>query len=84
MIDIFDEMVDEISAGEILVADFDSGLTITVDYESVSLTDIDPECGFDIVLNGEVLDTLHLFLEARHVARGIPIDIDWDQLLITP
>jgi hypothetical protein len=82
MIDVFDQMVDDIVHGEIMIAEFDSGLTITVDYETLSLTDMDEEDGFDIILNGEVLDTIHLFLEARHAARHSPIDVNWDQFLI--
>jgi hypothetical protein len=81
-IQTFDNMVDDIVAGEIILANFDTGLEISVSYESIILTDNDPECGFDIVLNGEVLDTLHLFLEARHVARETPVVADWDELLI--
>ena len=79
--DIFDEMVDDIKSGEILVADFDSGLTITVDYETMSFTDMDEEEGFDVILTDEVLDTIHLFLEARHTARMEPMTLDFDALL---
>lgn len=78
---VFDEMVDDVKEGEILIAEFDTGLTITVDYETLSLTDMDEEDGFDIILNGEVLDTIHLFLEVRAQARRENIDVDWDAFL---
>jgi hypothetical protein len=78
---MFDEMVDDVQKGEILIADFETddpgGLTITVDYESLSITDDD----IDIVLGGEILDTIHLFLEIRHAARNTEMNIDWDKLL---
>jgi|ERR1700740_3114729 len=78
---MFDEMVDDVRKGEILIADFDTddpgGLTITVDYESLSITDDE----IDIILTGEILDTIHLFLEIRHVSRETPMDVNWDELL---
>lgn len=78
--DAFDDMVDDVSNGEILVAEFDTGLTVTVDYESLTLSD-PADDGFDIVFNGEVLDLIHIFLEVRHVSRGTFMKVDWDKLL---
>jgi len=78
---IFDQMVDDIKAGEILIAEFDTGLTVAMDYEKLSLTDMDEEEGFDIILTGEVLQFLHLLLEAKFVANETDMDLDFDMLL---
>lgn len=79
---IFDDMVDDLLAGEGLVAEFDSGLTLSAyDIDRIGITIDEPGHTIDIVLTGEELDYLHLFLEALHAARGQVENINWNELL---
>ena len=81
MIDEFDEMVDRLLNGDVLMADFDSGVIITVNTEQVGITlDLDDEI-LDIILQGEEVDYLHLFLEAMFVANKGIKDVNWDSFL---
>ena len=77
----YENMVKDINEGEILIANFDSGLTIAVDYEKLSLTDMDEEDGFDIILSGETLDMLYVLLTVRNEAKEQRMSINWDELL---
>lgn len=80
---VFDEMVDNLLAGEGLVAEFDSGLTLSAyDIDRIGITLDEPGCTIDIVITGEELEYLHLFLEALHVARQQVENVNWDELLI--
>lgn len=79
--DAYENMVKDINEGEILIANFDSGLTIAVDYEKLSLTDMDEEDGFDIILSGETLDMLYVLLTVRNEAKEQRMSINWDELL---
>lgn len=81
--DVFDEMVDDLLAGEGLVAEFDSGITISAyDIDRVGITlDMPGDACIDVVISGDELDYLHLFLEALFVARQNVENINWDQLL---
>lgn len=82
---IFDDMVDTLLAGEGLVAEFDSGLTLSAyDVDRIGITLDEPGHTIDIVITGEELDYLHLFLEALHAARQNLSDINWDDLLRKP
>lgn len=79
---IFDEMVDNLLAGEGLVAEFDSGLTLSAyDIDRIGITLDEPGHTIDIVITGEELDYLHLFLEALHAARSTVENVNWDDLL---
>jgi hypothetical protein len=80
--DIFDDMCDQLTNGEILIADFDSGITLSADMEKVAICYEDEEAIVDITLTGEEIDTLHLLLEAVFVARQNLGNINWDELLI--
>lgn len=82
--DIFDDMVDQVSNGETLLADFDSGITLSADMETIAICYEDDDAIVDIILSGEEIDTLHLLLEAVFVARQNLQNINWDELLITP
>lgn len=81
-LDVFDGMVDDLLKGEGLVAEFDSGLTLSAyDLDRIGITLDEPGATIDIVITGEELEYLHLFLEALHAARSTVKDVDWDQLL---
>jgi hypothetical protein len=72
-------MVDDLLSGEGLVAEFDSGLILSAyDLDRIGITIDEPGHTVDIVITGEQLDYLHLFLEALHAARHTVKDIDWD------
>jgi len=79
---VFDEWIDNLLDGEGLVAEFDSGLTISAYApDKVGIT-IDGENSLvDIVITGDELEYLHLFLEAVYVARNRITDVEWDDLL---
>lgn len=81
MIDVFDGMVDDLLTGEVLIAEFDSGLTISANAEYVGITVEDEDTIVDIKIEGDELDYLHLFLEAIFVAREQIQNINWDDLL---
>lgn len=79
---IFDDMVDGLLAGEGLVAEFDSGLTLSAyDIDRIGITLDEPGHTIDIVISGEELDYLHLFLEALHTARQQVENVNWNELL---
>lgn len=79
---IFDDMVDSLLEGEGLVAEFDSGLTLSAyDIDRIGITLDEPGHTIDIVITGEELDYLHLFLEALHTARQQVENVNWDELL---
>lgn len=79
---MFDDMVDGLLAGEGLVAEFDSGLTLSAyDIDRIGITLDEPGHTIDIVITGEELDYLHLFLEALHAARAQVENVNWDELL---
>lgn len=79
---IFDDMVDDLLAGEGLVAEFDSGLILSAyDIDRIGITIDEPGHTIDIVITGEELDYLHLFLEALHTARQQVENVNWNELL---
>lgn len=79
---IFDDMVDGLLAGEGLVAEFDSGLTLSAyDIDRIGITIDEPGHTIDIVITGEELEYLHLFLEALHAARQSVENVNWNELL---
>lgn len=82
---IFDQMVDDLLAGEGLVAEFDSGLTLSAyDIDRIGITIDEPGYTVDIVISGEELDYLHLFLEALDVAKHQIENVNWNDLLTNP
>jgi hypothetical protein len=82
-ISVFDEMVDELLDGEPLVAEFDSGITIIVtnDMVSISHSDSEEDDLIELNLDGDEIEYLHLFLEARFTAEKNIKNINWDDLL---
>lgn len=81
-LDVFDSMVDDLLRGEGLVATFDSGLIISAyDLDRIGITIEEPDSTIDIVIGGDQLEYLHLFLEALHAARNTVKDINWDDML---
>lgn len=79
---IFDDMVDDLLAGEGLIAEFDSGLILSAyDIDRIGITIDEPGHTIDIVITGEELEYLHLFLEALHVARQQVENVNWNELL---
>lgn len=79
---VFDEMVDSLLAGEGLVADFDSGLTLSAyDIDRIGITLDEPGHTIDIVISGDELEYLHLFLEALYAAKMNIKNVNWDDLL---
>lgn len=79
--DAFDELVDDLLEGEVLLADFDTGLVLSATVDTIGITLDTGDDLIDIVLRGEEMDTLHLFLEAIFVARGQIKDVNWDAFL---
>ena len=79
---MFDAMVDDLLAGEGLVAEFDSGMTISAfDVDRIGITLDEPGYTIDVVISGEELEYLHLFLEALYVARKQVEGVNWDEML---
>lgn len=82
MEDVFDNMVDDLLSGEGLVAQFDSGMTISAYApDNIGITIDEANRLIDLVISGEELEYLHLFLEAIFVARNRISDVNWDDLL---
>jgi len=78
----FDNLVQKLLTGDILLAEFDSGLVLSADTETLGIC-LDTDDGIiDITISNSELDFLHLFLEAMFVARGEIRDVNWDQFLI--
>ena len=80
-INVFDNMVDELLNGENLVAEFDTGITIIVNNELVSISYADDDELVEINLDGEEIEFLHLFLEARFASEQTIKNINWNDLL---
>lgn len=80
-LEVFDEMVDELLDGDHLIADFDSGITIDVSMDSMAIIHSDGEEIVEIIMDGEEIDYMHLFLEALFVARKKIENINWNDLL---
>jgi len=78
---VFDEMVDDLLSGEVLLAEFDSGLMISANADYIGITIEDDDAVIDIKIEGDELDYLHLFMEAMFVARQQIENINWDDLL---
>lgn len=76
--DAFDEMVDDLRNGETIEAEFDTGIRIRINYETLEIEDDD---ALITISSEELLDYIRLFLETRFVAREIPLDINYDGLL---
>lgn len=82
MSNAFDDMVDGLLAGDGLVAEFDSGLTLSAyDVDRIGITLDEPGHTIDIVITGEELDYLHLFIEALYCARQQVENVNWDEFL---
>lgn len=80
--DIFDTMVEDLLDGGGLVAEFDSGLTLSVyDVDRIGITIEEDDDIIDIVLRGEEVEFLHLFLETLFVAQQRVKNVNWDELL---
>lgn len=77
----FDALVDQLLEGDSLYADFDSGITIVAGVDFLSLTYDDGDTVFDINLDSDEVDVLHLMLEAVFVAQKGIKDVNWDSFL---
>lgn len=75
---VFDEMVDDLLNGETLIAEYDSGLEILVNYESFIVRDDQVEL---VIIEPDILDLLRAFLEIQITARQSPLKINYDDLL---
>lgn len=74
-IQLFDDMVDQLRNGEVLLADFEEGIHLEISYESLVLEDQNSRM---VISDDELIDYIHLFLETRRTARGVPMDLDFD------
>lgn len=80
--DYFDELVDDLIRGEGLIQEFEDGVTISAHgLDKIGITIDSPGHMIDIVLSGEQVDYLHLFLQAQFAAAAAGKDINWDELL---
>lgn len=75
---VFDEMVDDLRSGDTIVANYDTGLSIRINYESLTFEDDEIEL---TISDHEVLEHLRAFLEVYLTAREEPLEINYDQLL---
>ena len=76
--DTFDEMVDDLRNGETIEAEFDSGIAVRINYETLEIEDEDSLVSIG---SEEMLDYIRLFLETRFVARQVPLSINYEELL---
>lgn len=76
--EVFDEMVDDLRSGETLVAQYDTGLELLINYESLIFRDDDIEL---VITEPELLEMLRAFLEIYITAREKPLEINYDDLL---
>lgn len=75
---IFDEMVDDLRNGDTIVANYDTGLSIRLNYESITFEDAEIEF---TISDHEMLEHLRGFLEVYITAREKPLEINYDELL---
>jgi hypothetical protein len=76
--EVFDEMVDDLRNGETIIAQYDSGLELLINYESLTLRDDDMEL---VITEHAPLEMLRAFLEIYITARENPLKINYDDLL---
>lgn len=77
-IELFDQWVDDLRNGETIIANFDTGLQIKINYESLTFEDDEMEF---VLSDDELLQLLRAFLEAYVTAREAPLEINYDDLL---
>lgn len=75
---VFDEMVDNLRDGEILLADYDTGLQFQISYEGLTISDDKVSI---TVGDPEAMELLRAFMEIYITAREEPLSINYDDLL---
>lgn len=75
---VFDESVDDLRSGDTIIARYDTGLEIRLNYESLTIQD-DESCF--VISDDEMLRLLRSFLEVYVTAREKPLEINYDDLL---
>lgn len=76
--DVFDSMVDDLRSGETLIANYDTGLSVRINYESLTLEDDESEI---VIADEDLLKLLRGFLEVYVTAREEPLELNYDKLL---
>jgi hypothetical protein len=76
--EVFDSMVDDLRSGDTLIANYDSSLSIQLNYESMTISD-DENC--ITIADDNILQLLRAFMEVYVTAREAPLDINYDLLL---
>lgn len=76
--EIFDKWVDDLRNGDTIIANYDTGLQLKINYESLTIEDDDIELTLS---DPELLELLRAFMEVYMTAREEPLDINYDELL---
>jgi len=76
--ELFDEWVDALREGDTLIANYDTGLQVKLNYESLTISDDDTEVTLS---DSDLLELIRAFLEAYMTAREAPLEINYDELL---
>lgn len=74
----FNRMVQDLRDGETIVANFDTGLKISINYESLTMEDDESEI---VISDDDLLQLLRAFLNLYDKAREEPMNINYDVLL---
>jgi hypothetical protein len=75
---VFDSMVDDLRSGDTLIANYDSSLSIQLNYESLTVSDDENSI---TVADDNILQMLRAFMEVYVTAREEPLDLNYDLLL---
>lgn len=76
--EIFDQFVDDLRNGDTVIANYDSGLQVKLNYESLTIEDDETEITLS---DADLLSLLRAFLEIYVTAREEPLSINYDELL---
>lgn len=76
--EIFDQFVDDLRNGDTVIANYDSGLQVKLNYESLTIEDDETEI---TLADADLLSLLRAFLEIYVTAREEPLSINYDELL---
>lgn len=75
--ELFDSMIDDLRSGETIVANFDTGLKISVNYETITIEDDE----YEFTLSEDSLHLVKAFLNLQDKAIQEPMNINYDKLL---
>jgi hypothetical protein len=75
---VFDSMVDDLRSGDTLIANYDSSLSIQLNYEALTISDDENSI---TIADDNILQLLRAFMEVYVTAREEPLDINYDLLL---